>query len=575
MLSRETEQRLVEIFITISIGEEKINKLKQTILSNLSINPIKLFIKLDINNFGYISKSDFFSFFKSFSINFIPSDIDFIFYFYDKDEDNALCFNEFLDLIISDSNYFYKKSYKKKFKKRGFGVVENGDFEVGPEVEKAVLDILIEEIDLARHLNDLIINLKQCNDFVIQDIFYEIKSYNFITSDSLKAFFDRNEVNYSDKFIKNIFSRFNTKDMNGKICFNKFKSFFDLPFNNNNKIIQNEIIYNNNNNDYINNQIPCNLSQTYVSGDIKFTGTDNNINNNKFINSNSEMNFSYGSNNIQINPNNNEYINNNIHNIKDENYINEEDIQFECNHLSRSGSLESYKDNQRTNCKYISKNENRNNLYRNYLREKRSKSLEKSLSKSICRTNEPISRVSKNNLFQKNTKYIKPIYNEENNIDEYYNINTINDGYNLSKSGSSFHEDLPTKFPVRLDKNLVRRQIQRRNRPLINKRLTYNFCYDDHFEDLKIKNREIKINEEDYYNNDIRDDNWLCNHTEGGYQNDNNLYYTDLNYRNKDIDYNNGIDYREKNRDEKFFSNNLDLKVYQEDISSRINNGKY
>ena len=114
MLSKETEQRLVEIFITISIGEEKINKLKQTILSNLSINPIKLFFRLDLNNVGYLSKSDFYSFFKSFSINFIPSDIDYIFYFYDKDEDNVLSFNEFLDLIVSDSNYFFKKSFKKK-----------------------------------------------------------------------------------------------------------------------------------------------------------------------------------------------------------------------------------------------------------------------------------------------------------------------------------------------------------------------------------------------------------------------------------------------------------------------------
>ena len=48
MLSRETEQKLVEIFITLSIGEEKINKLKQDILSNYNINPIQIFFKLDL-----------------------------------------------------------------------------------------------------------------------------------------------------------------------------------------------------------------------------------------------------------------------------------------------------------------------------------------------------------------------------------------------------------------------------------------------------------------------------------------------------------------------------------------------
>lgn len=225
MLSRETEQRLVEIFITLSIGEEKINKLKQDILSNYNINPIQIFFKLDLNNVGNLSKSDFSSFLNFFSINFSQLDIDYIFYFYDKDEDNLLCFNEFLDLIISDSNYFYKKSYRKKYRKKRFDMEElNGD--VDPCIEKQILEILLEEIELSRHLIDLIMNIKQNNDFVIQNVFYEIKSYSYITNDSLKAFFDRNEVDYNDKFIKNIFNRLSLKDTVGKICFNKFKNFF-------------------------------------------------------------------------------------------------------------------------------------------------------------------------------------------------------------------------------------------------------------------------------------------------------------------------------------------------------------
>jgi Ca2+-binding EF-hand superfamily protein len=81
MLSRETEQKLVEIFITLSIGEEKINKLKQDILSNYNINPIQIFFKLDLNNVGNLSKSDFSSFLNFFSINFSQLDIDYIFFF--------------------------------------------------------------------------------------------------------------------------------------------------------------------------------------------------------------------------------------------------------------------------------------------------------------------------------------------------------------------------------------------------------------------------------------------------------------------------------------------------------------
>ena len=101
----------------------------------------------------------------------------------------------------------------------------------------------MEEINFARQLDNLKINIKENNDFSIQDAFYEIKSYSYITSDSLKAFFDRNEISYNDRFIKNIFNRFDNKEINGKISFNKFKNFFDLPYikdkNINNQIIGN------------------------------------------------------------------------------------------------------------------------------------------------------------------------------------------------------------------------------------------------------------------------------------------------------------------------------------------------
>ena len=505
MLSRETEQRLVEIFITLSLGEEKINKLKQNILSNNNINPIQIFFKLDINNVGYLSKSDFFSFLKFFSINFSQTDIDYIFYFYDKDGDNVLCFNEFLDLIISDSNYFYKKSFKKKFRKNKFDMNElNGDLEVN--IEKKILEILFEEMDLARNLNELILNIKQCEDFVIQNVFYEIKSYSYITVDSLKAFFDRNEVNYNDKFVKNIFNRFNTKEMIGKISFDKFKYFFDLPYNDKNMISQCS--------NYPENQIMSNFGQTFVSNDIKLTGTDNN---NKFMCSSNS--------NINMNPFNN--TNFCYNNLRNENYINEEDIQFECSHLSRSGSIGSFKkEEEKSNCKYVSKNCKRNNLYKNYLREKRSKSLEKSLSKSICRTKEAISRTNKRTIFDKNIRNIRIIHDDE--------YNTYNEGNNLSNSGVSFHEDLP----IRLDKNLVRRPVPKRN----NHFNRFNFCYENNFEDLNMKNLKEKENGE--YNK-------RC------YINNNKVIN-----KNKEIDYNNGI-------------NNLDLKVYQEDMSSQINNGRY
>ena len=79
MLSQETEQKLVQIFITISVGEEKISKLKQDILTHFNINPIQFFFKLDTNNSNYLTKSDISNYLNSFSIIYTPTDIDYIY----------------------------------------------------------------------------------------------------------------------------------------------------------------------------------------------------------------------------------------------------------------------------------------------------------------------------------------------------------------------------------------------------------------------------------------------------------------------------------------------------------------
>ena len=493
MLSKETEQKLIEIFITLSLSENKINKLKKNIFINLNINPIKIFLNLDLDNHSYLSKNDFYSLFRFFSINFTSTDIDYIFFFYDKNEDNILSFNEFVDLVISDSNYFYKKEFKKQFKNCKFDKSElNGDF--GHEIEKAFLEILIEEINLARKLNDLILDIKNSNNFGIENLFYELKSYTYITKDSLSAFFDRNGVIYDNKFIQNIFSRFNSKDINGKIVFNKFKKFFELS---NNKI---------NTQNFINNN-SSNMFETYPLGNIEF----DELNTNKFLDSNAYLincPFPQIKTTYQIN--------------KKDFDINEDDIQFKCSHLSRSGSIESiHKELQISNCKFIQKNQKHNIIYINYLREKRCKSLGKSLKKTL--------------------NYIKSIFNN------YTNTNYHNEVKALNNSIYSTHEDLPIKSNIRLTRNLVARKIPRRNiQPENKNKMAFNFCYDDNIEDIKINNQRK-------------------------YQTQNILYQNEIiNFKNSnDICYNYGVNniYKENILNKKYNTNNYDLKIYQEDFN--------
>ena len=498
MLSQETEHKLVQIFITISVGEEKINKLKQDILAKYNINPIHFFFKLNKNNSIFITKNDISAYLNSFSIVYTPTDIDYIFYFYDKDFDNTLNFYEFLDLLISDSNYLFKKSFKKRYKHNKIDINEI-NCEIDINIQKSVLQIFIEEIELARQLNDLIIDIKHNKDFVIQNIFYEIKSYSYITYDSLKAFFDRNEVSYNDTFIKNIFIRFINKELNGRISFNKFKNLFELPYNKNvNENVNTNL--NTINNNFIPNQISPIINQSQIS-DINLDNS--NISDMKFNNFNFNDNF-----NINV-------INNN-------NYVNEEDIQFECSHLSGSGSVESKKEKD-NNCGYVSKN-NLNFSYKNYLREKRSKSLEKNLSRSLS----PNTKTENQKINDKNKKDIRNIrvINDNNN--------SINEGINLSNSVSSFNDDISMKLPIRLNKNLVKRQLPKRKNNNQNQ-TEYHFTYGNNNNEKKYSfihhyNKNIIKNESDK-------ENQQCNH----------------------------------NIEEKRSSNILDLKVYKEDFGNRIN----
>lgn len=460
MLSKETEMKLVQLFITLSTGEEKISKLKQDILNEFYINPIQIFFKLDIDNLGFINKRDICLYLKSFSINYYSVNVDFLFYFFDKDNDGVLNFNELVDLIISDSNYLYKKSYRKKFRTNKIEPKELS-CEIDIDIEKSILKIFLEEIKLSNKLCEIIHDIKQCQDFSLQDIFYEIKSYSYITHESLKAFFDRNDVSYNDIFIKNIFNRFDNKEINGKISFNKFKLFFEIPFitnpkskkNPNNFGVNNYSPLNNNLNSSTNGYNTNNLStsninqvinQTQISGDIKIYNNNSIMKSN--INNAKQPNY-----NMNYNTNNN--------------YINEEDIQFECSHMSRKSSVDS---NTNKNCGSLAYLKNSNALYRNYLREKRSKSLEKSLSRSLSRSSDFSYRQNNQNIPEEyinngSEMNLKTKNNYHQDYEENNNLRRINSGeFNDSNSVSS-GEDIRTQLPIRLDKKLVKRKLPARN----------------------------------------------------------------------------------------------------------------
>ena len=220
-------QKLINLLLSLSEGEENLLKQKQEAIDKTNLNPIKIFLNLDKEKKGFITKENFLDFLSKYNISHSAIDVNYFYFFYDKDNDNVLDFNEFLNLLIPDTNYFYKIYFKQKYNNSNFNKKQYGKNK--NDMNSNELNILKNEIQLSKKINEMIQNIKyDSKNFSLEDIYLEIKGYSFITAESLKAFFDRYKIKYSDKDITNIFNRFSSLNTKGRINYNQLKKFFDL-----------------------------------------------------------------------------------------------------------------------------------------------------------------------------------------------------------------------------------------------------------------------------------------------------------------------------------------------------------
>lgn len=180
------------------------------------------------------------------------------------------------------------------------------------------------------------------------------------------------------------------------------------------------------------------------------------------------------------------------------------------------------------------------------------------------------------NLDHYKNDYKKDYNNGYNNN---YNNDSYHEGYNMNNSDSSSedNEDLPLKLPVRLDKNLVKRKSPERKNMNPKNKVHFNLGYNNNqFEDININSRNQivsnNIEKEGYfpqYNYDYQH-HIRCR---SDFYNNHNMVNFDKEMENT---YNDRLSFqRGKFNNDRFISNNLDLKIYQEDISNELNNGRY
>ena len=480
MLSHETEGKIIKLFLGIANGDSELNSMKQNLIENYPINPVQIFNRIDRNCKGGISQNDLISFLNNYNIPCSNLESELFFYFYDLNMDGLIDFIEFLNIIISDYNYLFKKVWKKKFLKGNF-THEDINCPLNPNVENQVIILLEKEMEFCRYICELINDIKNSNDFNLEDMFFIIKSYSFITSESIRAFFDRNEINYNDNDIKSIITRIDN-NQDSKICFERLKMLFDIPEHFN---------YTNNYNDNSNILLMSgnsNLNKTHnISNQNLYNESNNNLytNNNNYSYNNTPIKNKKNENIPNLNLNNINYDDDNVYdsnfnnyNIEEKNIPNEKNIfipnkefkltdnfdenemQYICAHCSRSGSPVLRKKNINKQIPIISPriNNNVNIRYKEFIQEKRENSLNRSFEKSLSRSSsvEPKEGISprdnnccENDNYDNNNNSYHYNFNYNNNIHNIKNLNfdyNKNNGYNIYYKNNDFYKNLNRNY---------------------------------------------------------------------------------------------------------------------------------
>ena len=208
MLSIETEARVAKILLALSEGEQNIEIHRQGLFEDNNFDPFKLFRRLDNESKNRIDAIDISAFLKSKGIYCTEIEAQFLILFYDEDGDGLLSYCEFLSMLQPIHN---SKSTKH--------ITSNHSDIPSYNEEYSLSKFLEKEIELGRSLTTMINELKTRSDFNIHSIYHAIKNIDCVTVESMKNFFERNNISCVNSDIKAIMKRLDfNKDGKIDIC---------------------------------------------------------------------------------------------------------------------------------------------------------------------------------------------------------------------------------------------------------------------------------------------------------------------------------------------------------------------
>ena len=413
-------EKVKAMFITI-IEKEQINNLLKISLSKIP-NPNFSNFFSSITQKNYIDLNDLKQFLELNSIKYNEQIIRRFIHIFDKHNNFCLIYEDFLKIF---------EPYSQKEINDEYNLMKEKDIE---------LNVMINYLELIEQINEMIINIRNTNNFTTYEAFMGItKGNKYLDEEFLIHFL---EHHYSNEEIKNLIYLFDM-DNDNLISYDEFQDFFIplLQYNEEIDINKKEEIYNNEinveNNDIVNFEKSgkCIINKNTVN---------NNLNNNENNNNNEEI-----ENKEEINENNNDNIqienNENIDMNKDEQKNNE---IIENNH-----NINNLEDDKKLN---ISKEEEKNDNYEINL----SSDDYDNYCNFYRKTRQILSSSSKKNEINdnKNSENENPNFNKIKNIDipvseKEKELNNINNFTCREKTESEKGNSSPKKIILNINSN--------------------------------------------------------------------------------------------------------------------------
>ena len=216
MLSIQTEARVVKLFLEIAKGENTIESTRRMITNNYDFDSYQIFNYLDVDNKNRIDSLDLINYLTYKQINITDIEAQLIILFYDQNFDGVLSYDEFKSLVMSENSLSSKPTANNFLGK------------ISPEIDDCLLNILENEVRLSRNILTLLDELKTRKDFNIHSIYHILRGFNCINEESLKDYFIKKDVIFTENDLISIRRRLDLKK-NGKIDLSELHALFGYP----------------------------------------------------------------------------------------------------------------------------------------------------------------------------------------------------------------------------------------------------------------------------------------------------------------------------------------------------------